>query len=101
METLKLSDIIRLSDESKTGIDISIIYQYKRSLLTYYTNYYSCEPVLIVTDVFNAVQYGFIAPSNEIDEAINTYFEDSADTDEEILEYKETVLFNSIMLALL
>src|SRR5947207_846883 len=99
MEKINLSQIIALSEESKTGIDISIIAKYKKSLLTYFNSYYNCEPFLIVTDVFNAVQYGFIAPANELHDALDTYFEESTDTEEEIEEYKETILFNSIPLS--
>ncbi len=97
MNTLNLSQIIDLSIESKTGILIETICSYKRSLLTYFKDYYLSEPVLVVTAVFNAAQYGFIAPANELHEAVETYLSDMEEGEDKEAE-RELIMFNSILL---
>lgn len=95
-----LHEIISLSEQSETGILIEEIAKYKRSLVTYYKEYYNCEPVLVVTSVFNACQYGFIASAEEINDAIDTYLNADDTLDEEDKENeRELINFQSIMLS--
>lgn len=95
-----LHEIISLSEQSETGILIEEIAKYKRSLVTYYKEYYCCEPVLIVTAVFNAAQYGFIAPCDQFSWAIDTYLNSDDSLNEEGKETeRELINFQSIMLS--
>lgn len=93
-----LHEIIQKCEEGKDSILTEILYKYKKSLYTYFKSYYNCEPVLVVTDVYNACQYAFIAPSNEFNEAIENYLEDENMSDEDKHAEIETISFNSIML---
>lgn len=96
---MKLHEIIAISEEGTTGILIELIIPYKKSLKTYFERYYNSEPVLIVTDVFNACQYGFICPANEMSEAIETYLNANDTLSEEDKEYeREVISAQSIML---
>lgn len=72
---MKLHEIIELNECPTTSILIEWIKEYKRSLLIYYTDLFCCEPILMVTDVMNAVQYGKIVPANEFQEAICAFME--------------------------
>jgi hypothetical protein len=92
-------EIIQLSEEGTNGILIETIIPFKKSLYTYFKRYYNCEPVLIVTDVYNAAQYDFIAPSNEMQDAIDTYLSVDTTLDEEEKENQvELISFQSILL---
>jgi hypothetical protein len=53
----------------------------------------------MVTDVFNACQYALIVPSNEFNEAIDTYLEDSEMSEDEKQNQTELISFQSIMLS--
>ena len=100
MKNLKLHEIISLSEEGKSSMLIELIAPYKNSLLTYYRNYHNCEPVLMVTNVFNSCSYGLIVPDNELHEAICTYLDNynCSDQDNEDYSTYETICFNSIAL---
>ena len=94
-----LYQIIRNNDAAKFSILTEILFQYKKSLYTYYKDMFNCEPVLMVTTVYNAAQYALIVPSNELGEAIDNWVnlqEDS--TEEEKEEERELIGFQSIML---
>lgn len=93
-----LHQIIKLSEEGKTGILIELIQPYKKSLSTYFERYYTSKPALVVTAVFNAAQYGFICPSDEMQEAIETYLNGSDLSEEDKESEREIILFNSLML---
>lgn len=99
---MKLHEIIKLNEDHETSLLIEALFPYKRSLLTYYKDYFCCDPVLMVTDVSNAAQYGKIVPSNEFKDAIYAYMgvdyvdEDKTDS-EEFCEF-ETINFNSKLL---
>jgi hypothetical protein len=96
---MKLHEIIEISEQGTSGILIEIIAKYKKSLLTYFKEYYNCEPILIVTTVFNAAQYGFIAPSNEICDAIYNYVDSmNLETEEDRQNEIELISFQSIPL---
>jgi hypothetical protein len=96
---MNLSQIIETNETGKQSILTELLYKYKKSLYTYYKSYYNCEPVLMVTDVFNTCQYALIVPSNEFNDAIDTYLEDSELTEEEKQDQVELISFQSIMLS--
>lgn len=95
---MKLHEIIELNEIPDTSISIEVLFQYKRSLLTYYRDAFCCEPILMVTDVFNAAQYGKIVPSNDYHEAQNEYLETMDLSEEETQQEAEVIDFNSIFL---
>jgi hypothetical protein len=93
-----LHQIIEANTYQQTSILWEKISPYKKALYTYYKNYFCGEPVLMVTDVFNAAQYVKIVPADELTEAIEEYLinEDGSEEDKEA--YRETISFNSVML---
>ena len=100
MKTLKLHEIIEINNSGDDSILTELLVPYKKSLLTYYNNLFPSEPILMVTMVTNAVQYGKIVPSAEFTEALIEYIEDPdcmEEDNENFCEY-ETISFNSIML---
>jgi hypothetical protein len=98
-KTYLLSDIININDQNySTSILYELIHPYKKSLYTYYKNYFNCEPVLMVTNVSNAAQYVKIVSSNEFMDAIEIYLSDSDMTDEEKENQTELINFNSKLL---
>jgi bifunctional N-acetylglucosamine-1-phosphate-uridyltransferase/glucosamine-1-phosphate-acetyltransferase GlmU-like protein len=97
-----LHEIITANENPKTAILIEKLIPYKKSLHIYYSNYsnHGDEPLLMVTAVMNAAQYGRIVSSNELTEAICEYLDDydcMEETSENFGEY-ETICFNSILL---
>lgn len=100
---MKLHEIIKANECHTTSILIEEIIKYKRSLLTYYTDLFCCEPILMVTDVMNACQYGKIVPATDFTEAIYAYMEvpyvDEEDTDSDEFVQYETINFNSMPLS--
>jgi hypothetical protein len=98
MKNLNLSQIIEINSEANKSILFESLHPYLKSLYTYYKDLFCCEPVLMVTDVFNAAQYAKIVPSNEFMEAINEYLEDSYLNEEEKENETENINFNSKLL---
>ncbi len=97
---MNLAQIIEINDKGTSGILTELLYKYKKSLFTYYSNYFNCEPILMVTDVFNAAQYAIIVPANEFHEAINHYLDaDNSLTDEEKESSIELISYQSIPLS--
>ena len=101
MKKLKLYEIIEIFEkEDNDSILIKLLIPYKKSLLTYYSDYFCCEPILMITIVSNAVQYAIIVPSNEFNEALYTYVQSMClDNKEEETTAEEVISFNSIMLS--
>lgn len=96
---MNLSQIIATCDKGTDGILTELLFKYKRSLYTYYKAFYCCEPILMVTDVFNACQYGLVVPQNDFIEAVESYL-DAAELDEETKEMeRQNIYFNSIPLS--
>ena len=99
---MKLHEIIEANSQPDRSILIEEIHKYKRSLTAYYKDQFGTrnELILMVTDVFNAAQYGKIVSANEFSEAIDEYLEtDSTLTEEEKEEQRELINFNSIPLS--
>ncbi len=90
-----LHEIIAENEDPKYCFQVEILAKYKRSLLTYYRAQFNCEPCLMVTDVFNAVQFAKIVPINELYDAICASY---AGAPEDLEDYVELVSFQSILL---
>lgn len=90
-------EFIELNQDFKTSIEYQQAHPILKSLYLYYKDLFCCEPVLMVTDVFNSAQYIKIVPSNEFMEAIDCYLD--GDVNEEQKEITiELINFNSKML---
>ena len=98
METLNLSKIISLNNNDTTTILYESMQPYLKSLYIYYKDLFCCEPIIMVTDVFNAAQYAKIVPSNDFNEAISLYLDSCELSEEEKEAASETINFNSKML---
>jgi hypothetical protein len=104
---MKLHEIITSNENHNQSLLIEKLIPYKKSLSVYYTDYFCSEPILMVTDVFNACQYGKIVSSDDFDESICAYLEvDYIETDEnnpdfdfDLFAEYETICFNSISLS--
>ena len=67
--------------------------------MTYYSNLFGCEPVLMVTDVFNAAQYARIEPETDLMETVTNYVASChLDSEEEETAEMENIMFYSMML---
>lgn len=93
-----LHQIIETNEDHNKSILYDKIHPYKKALYTYYKDLFNCEPVLMITDIFNAAQYAKIVPSNELTEAIEEYLINDDGSEEDKEAYKEVIYFNSIML---
>jgi hypothetical protein len=101
-----LSDIIQANECPTTAIDTSILFAYKKALYVYYKDLFCCEPVILVTTVFNAVSYAKIVPYAEYYEAICEFLavpyivEDKTEEgyNEDIFSQYESINFNSKLL---
>lgn len=93
-----LHQIITTNETGTSAILTELLFKYKKSLYTYYKDLFCCEPVLMVTDVFNAAQYALIVPSNEFNEAIDTYLQNEDLNEEDKANEVELISFQSIML---
>lgn len=93
---MKLHEIITAMEDPTDSVLIEKMIPYKKSLLAYFSSRFTSEPVLMVTSVFNAAQYGRIEPAGELNDAICAWLDDY-DCDNEESEY-ETICANSIML---
>lgn len=70
LETMNLSEIIKTNESHTTSILTSELLKYKKALLTYYSDLFCSEPVLLVSSVSNACSYAKIVPSGEFSEAV-------------------------------
>lgn len=97
---MKLHEIIAANDSGENkSILIELMLPYKRSLLTYYKSQFNSDPVLMVTAVFNAAQYGIIVPSSDIHQCLSEYLDAEGLKGEDREAEWETILFNSIELS--
>lgn len=97
-----LASIIKANDnglETGEALLIEKLLPYRRSLCTYYTNEFRCEPILMIVMVCDAVQYGLIVPSNEFSEALSNYCDTMEfDDGDERENFEELVSFQSLPL---
>ena len=103
MKTFKLHELVEIFENNsinKKSVLIELIVPYKKQLLTYFKGFYLQDPVLVVTSVFNAAQYGFIVPADQFQESICNYLEDYTcmEEDSENFAEWETINFNSLFL---
>ena len=98
MKNLKLHEIIELNEEDTNAILIELLLPYKKSLLTYYSNYFASEPALMVTAVMNAAQYGKIVPSDELWDAFIAYDNGETENIQDQSDYFEEICSNSMLL---
>ena len=89
---MQLNQIIKRLESNKEAVLVELLLPYKKSLLTYFSAYFSSEPLLLVISVSNAAQYATVCPCDEIHEALESYDDELTDED------KEVILFNSIFL---
>lgn len=90
---MKLYEIIEAFEDGKKAVLVELLTPYKKSLIAYYTDLFTSEPILMVTAVTNTTQYAIIVPSGEFEEAIQEYHDNEA-TEEDI----ELISFLSVML---
>ena len=94
---MKLHELINAFDNNES-VSYEKVYPYKNLLYTYYKEVYMCEPALIVTDVFNAVQFVAVVPFAEVTDWINDYLNQYDMDETEKIDATETILFNSMPL---
>jgi hypothetical protein len=92
---MKLHEIIEINEDADKTILYEALHPYMKSLYVYYSNYFTSDPVLMVTDVFNAAQYAKIVPADELMEAVNDWVTSSGAGPEDIEAETETILFQS------
>jgi hypothetical protein len=101
-----LHEIITANEAPQTAINTEEIIKYKKSLLTYYSEQFCEEPILMITSVFNACSYAKIVPASELNEAVCAYLEvlyieqdeNEQEFNEDLFSQFETINFNSIFL---
>lgn len=98
---MKLAEIILKNDNENVSFNYEILHPYLKSLYTYYKDFFCCEPILMVTDVFNACSYAKIVPSNEFTDCVCEYLNieshEIENNDDHLVNF-ETINFNSKML---
>lgn len=95
-----LHEIIAANETDSQSILIELLLPYKRSLNVIYSREYKGDPILMVTSVSNAAQYGKIVPANDFSEAVCEWLHDynCNDPESETFAEYETICFNSIPL---
>lgn len=98
---MKLNKIIETNINENVSFNYEILQPYLKSLYVFFKDHYSCEPVLMVTDVFNACSYAKIVSSNEFTESICEYLDiqcyNSENTQDYLMNF-EQINFNSKLL---
>jgi hypothetical protein len=96
---MRLHEINKANETIGSSILIEEIMKYKRSLITYWSDMYCVNEhdlILVVTDIMNAAQYGFIIDADQFNEVVEEYV-DTLDLNEEDKQNEiETIQFNSI-----
>ena len=91
---MNLQELINAFNNNES-VNFENVYPYKKLLYAYYKEVYMCEPALIVTDVFNAVQFVAVCPFTEVTDWISDYLNQYDMDETEKIEATETILFNS------
>lgn len=94
---MHLQELINAFNNNES-VSYEKVYPYKKLLYAYYKEVYMCEPVLIVTDIFNAVQFVAVCPFTEVTDWINDYLNQYDMDETEKIDATETILFNSMPL---
>jgi len=96
---MKLHEIIEANAKPGTEIELQEFRKYRKSLQTIFENEFKGEPVLMITSIFNAAQYGKIVCAHEFMEAIEDYLNEDKELTEEDREHeRELIGFNSKLL---
>jgi hypothetical protein len=98
MKAMNLSEIIAQNEKADESILYELIHPYLKSLYVYYKDLFCSEPILMITDVTNAAQYGRIVSSNEFSEAICDYIGidlEPEDQESDDFAMYESICFNS------
>jgi len=97
---MKIHEIITALEDPTQSVLIEKMVPYKKSLLAYFSSRFTSEPVLMITDVFNAAQYGRIEPAADLNDAICAYLDDydCANEESENFGTYETICADSIAL---
>jgi len=98
---MNLQQIILENNKDSQAINFETMQPYLRSLYAYYKDLFCCEPVLMVTDVFNACSYVKIVSSNDFNESVCTYIGCDVwdlENNDDLLNQYETINFNSRLL---
>ena len=94
---MKLYELIN-AFKNNESVSFEKVLPYKKLLYAYYKEVYMCEPFLVVTDVFNAVQFVAVVPFAEVTDWINDYLNQYDMNDSEKADATEAILFNSMPL---
>jgi hypothetical protein len=99
---MRLHEINQANQVIGNSILIDEIVKYKKSLITYWSDMYCVNEeqlILVVTDIMNAAQYGFITEAGQYQEVVEEYVNTIPDMTEEDKENEiENINFNSIQL---
>ena len=98
---MKLNEIILKTSSENVSFNYEILQPYLKSLYVFFKDHYNCEPVLMVTDVFNACSYAKIVSSNEFTESVCDYLNIETyelENNDDYLNNFETINFNSKLL---
>ena len=90
---MKLYEIIEAMETPTNTILVEELVKYKKSLFTYYSNYFTSEPILMVTDVMNAAQYARITDAENFTEDMILYLEgDDCEQERELISFQSMML---------
>jgi hypothetical protein len=95
------ASIIEANKKKQTSLLYETVQPYLKSLYVYYKNAFNCEPIFMVTDVFNAAQYVKIVASEQFNESVCDYIgceEHEIQNNDDFLAQFETINFQSKML---
>lgn len=98
---MRLHEINQANQVIGNSILIDEIVKYKKSLITYWSDMYCVNEdqlILVVTDIMNAAQYGFIIDAAQFSEVVEEYVETLDLNEEDKQNEIETIQFNSIQL---
>ena len=98
---MKRLEFYQINNGPTNSIEYSNLYPIRKSMYIFYKDLFNCEPVLMVTDIYNAAQYIKIVPSNEFNEAVCDYIGcevHEIQNNDEFLAQFETINFNSKLL---
>jgi hypothetical protein len=98
---MRLHEINQANQVIGNSILIDEIVKYKKALITYWSDMYCVNEdqlILVVTDIMNAAQYGFIIDADQFSEVVEEYVETLDLNEEDKQNEIETIQFNSIQL---
>lgn len=100
MKLHEIIDVMLDVDKEHLSVEYDQISKYKRSLYSYFSDYFCCEPVCMVTSVTNNSAYMRIVPSDEFSECVENWINDTSDeddTNEDMEAHKGHIYHSSLM----